>query len=75
MINFNIIFVILNKMTNIKIMIDTTLIPTTSGIYKFTNTVNNKIYIGSAQNLRKRFFKHINLLNKNSHHSLHFQNA
>ena len=56
-------------------MIDTTLIPTTSGIYKFTNTVNNKIYIGSAQNLRKRFFKHVNLLNKNSHHSLHFQNA
>lgn len=75
MINFNIIFVILNKMTNIKIMIDTTLIPTTSGIYKFTNTVNNKFYIGSAQNLRRRFFKHTNLLNKNSHHSLHFQNA
>jgi len=30
-------------------------IPTTSGIYKFTNLTTSKIYIGSAKNLRKRF--------------------
>lgn len=30
-------------------------IPILSGVYKFTNTVSNKCYIGSSQNLRKRF--------------------
>ena len=50
-------------------------IPTSSGIYKFTNTLNQKIYIGSAKNLRKRFVQHISALRNNSHHSKHFQSA
>lgn len=50
-------------------------IPNTSGIYKFTNIINRKIYIGSAKNLRKRFVHHISDLKNNSHHSRHFQNA
>lgn len=50
-------------------------IPTTSGIYKFINTQNSKIYIGSAKDLRKRFVQHISALRLNSHHSKHFQNA
>lgn len=50
-------------------------IPTTSGIYKFTNTENSKIYIGSAKNLRKRFTQHTTELRLNIHHSSHFQAA
>lgn len=50
-------------------------IPTTSGIYKFTNTETSKIYIGSAKNLRKRFVQHTSALKLNKHHSLYFQNA
>lgn len=50
-------------------------IPTTSGIYKFTNIENSKIYIGSAKNLRKRFVQHTSALRLNTHHSKHFQNA
>ena len=26
-----------------------------SGVYRFTNTINNKSYVGSSENLRKRF--------------------
>lgn len=50
-------------------------IPTSGGIYKFTNKVNQKIYIGSAKNLRKRFVQHRSLLRTNNHHSKHFQSA
>lgn len=50
-------------------------IPNIPGIYKFTNKTNGKIYIGSSQNLRTRYFKHIGLLKNNKHHSNHFQNA
>lgn len=50
-------------------------IPSFSGIYKFTNIINNKIYIGSTKNLRKRFNQHINLLKLQKHHSIHFQNS
>lgn len=50
-------------------------IPSTSGIYKFTNIINGKFYIGSSQNLRKRFFRHLALLKNNNHHSNSFQNA
>lgn len=38
-----------------------------SGIYKITNSVNGKFYIGSSINLRQRFNKHRSLLNKNEH--------
>lgn len=50
-------------------------IPTVSGIYKFTNNINKKVYIGSSINLRKRFSDHLRLLKINSHHSKHFQSA
>lgn len=50
-------------------------IPNKVGIYKFTNIITGKIYIGSSQNLQKRFFTHLNLLNNNKHHSKHFQNS
>jgi group I intron endonuclease len=46
-----------------------------SGIYKIYNTLNNKFYIGSAVNFRKRFNKHISDLRKNKHHSLLLQNS
>ena len=50
-------------------------IPIKSGIYKFTNLTTQKIYIGSAKNLRKRFTKHMFCLKTKTHHSPHFQNA
>lgn len=50
-------------------------IPVSGGIYRFTNIVNHKIYIGSAKNLRKRFVQHRSMLRTNCHHSIHFQNA
>lgn len=50
-------------------------IPITGGIYKFTSKTTNKIYIGSAKNLRKRFVQHKSNLKLNKHHSIHFQNA
>ena len=59
----------------IKIITPNETIPTSSGIYKFTNNINNKIYIGSSINLRKRFLTHLTLLRKNSHHSKSFQNS
>lgn len=29
-----------------------------SGIYKFTNTINNKVYIGSSNNIDRRIYEH-----------------
>jgi len=46
-----------------------------SGIYKIYNSLNDKFYIGSAVNFRKRFNKHISDLKKNKHHSLRLQNS
>lgn len=59
----------------IKIITPNQIIPTSGGIYKFTNNINGKIYIGSSINLRKRFSNHLKLLKTNSHHSKSFQNA
>lgn len=47
----------------------------TIGIYKITNIVNGKIYIGKSLNIEQRFNRHINDLNRNSNHNPHFQNA
>ena len=33
-----------------------------SGIYKITNTINNKFYIGSSCNLKNREWQHFNQL-------------
>jgi len=46
-----------------------------AGIYKITNTINGKIYIGQAQNIQQRFRGHKSLLNKNSHKNKHLQYA
>jgi group I intron endonuclease len=45
------------------------------GIYKITNTINGKYYIGSSNNIKTRIRKHFELLKRNKHHSIHFQNA
>lgn len=46
-----------------------------SGIYKITNTINNKFYIGSSVNLGKRKYKHKFELDKNIHSNIHLQRA
>lgn len=45
------------------------------GIYKIENIKNNKKYIGSSINLKKRKREHFNSLKKNSHHSFMLQRA
>ena len=44
-------------------------------IYQITNDKNGKIYIGSSKNLRQRWNRHKNLLNKGEHYNPHLQNA
>jgi len=39
------------------------------GIYKITNKVNGKVYIGESNNIYKRWQEHIDELNNNKHHS------
>lgn len=45
------------------------------GIYYIKNLVNNKIYIGQANNIYKRWKDHIWKLNNNRHHNKHLQRA
>lgn len=45
------------------------------GIYKITNKIDNKVYIGSSLNLSSREYKHFWMLNKNIHDNSHLQNA
>lgn len=45
------------------------------GIYKIENIKNNKKYIGSSVNLKKRKREHFNSLKNNSHHSFLLQRA
>ena len=49
--------------------------PKISGIYKIVNTVNGKKYVGSALDIRVRWWKHRQYLRKNNHHSIKLQNA
>lgn len=46
-----------------------------TGIYQIRNTINGKIYIGSAVNLRERFHAHRGGLSRQEHHNAHLQNA
>ena len=48
---------------------------TNCGIYKITNLVNGKFYIGSSIDLKRRKNRHFKLLRDNKHHSLHLQRA
>lgn len=46
-----------------------------SGIYQIRNLVNGKIYIGSASNFKKRWYKHkVSFISK-VHHNKHLQHA
>jgi group I intron endonuclease len=44
-----------------------------SGIYIIENLVNNKIYVGSTNNLDGRKGRHFSSLRKNKHHNKHLQ--
>lgn len=44
------------------------------GIYKITNKINGKVYIGESLDIKRRWEEHINELNNNSHHSYKLQN-
>ena len=46
-----------------------------SGIYKITNLVNNKIYVGLSKNLDKRWKTHSNELRKNKHYNTYLQSS
>ena len=46
-----------------------------SCIYKISNLINGKIYIGSAADFNKRKSNHLRQLNTNSHHSKYLQNS
>jgi group I intron endonuclease len=46
-----------------------------SGIYKIVNTKNDKFYIGSAVDIKKRWDRHKNALKKNKHENIHLQRA
>jgi hypothetical protein len=45
------------------------------GIYKITNIINNKYYIGSAVDIKNRFKTHKRLLKNNKHFNNHLQSA
>jgi group I intron endonuclease len=45
------------------------------GIYNIINVVDGKIYIGSSNDIERRFRKHRSLLNRNIHENKHLQNA
>lgn len=46
-----------------------------SGIYQITNLVNKKVYIGSSENIAKRWVHHKSNLRNNKHHSFHLQRS
>lgn len=50
-------------------------IPRTPGIYQIRNIINNKLYVGSAVNMRARWQKHLSKLRHNKHDNSHLQNA
>lgn len=46
-----------------------------SGIYQIVNKVNGKKYVGSSNDIMKRWSLHKSLLNRKKHHSTHLQSA
>lgn len=50
-------------------------VPKTSGIYKITCMANGKIYVGSSENLRRRWNEHQYRLKNNTHSNQYLQNA
>ena len=49
--------------------------PMKSGIYQIRNSINNKVYIGSAVNLATRKRQHFNFLRTNKHPNRHLQRS
>ena len=47
----------------------------TSGVYKITNTVTGKCYIGSSARIERRWIGHKYHLRNNTHHAKHMQNS
>ena len=45
------------------------------GIYKITNIINNKVYIGSSIHLKERIQKHKRMLLTNKHNCKHIQSS
>ena len=45
------------------------------GIYKITNLINGKFYIGSSVRLKTRLCKHLGMLNRNEHPNGRLQNS
>lgn len=45
-----------------------------SGVYKITNTINNKCYIGVSTDIWKRWINHKSILNKGIHYNKKLQN-
>lgn len=45
------------------------------GVYKITNIINGKVYIGKSINIKSRWDGHKNDLKNNKHHSFHLQKA
>lgn len=43
------------------------------GIYKITNSINNKVYIGSSKNILFRVRTHLRKLRSNKHRNKHLQ--
>ena len=46
-----------------------------SGVYKITNKINNKIYVGSSVNIKARWDDHIKMLTNSRHHNKHLQSS
>ena len=51
------------------------IIPTYGGIYKIVSLVNGKMYVGSAENFKKRWGEHLHGLRKGNHHCKYLRNA
>ena len=47
----------------------------TCGVYKITNKINGKFYIGSSNNIERRWYNHKLLLTEGTHDNQHLQNA
>ena len=46
-----------------------------TGIYRITNLINNKVYIGQSINIENRFLRHRNELRRNKQNNSYLQNA
>jgi group I intron endonuclease len=49
--------------------------PKTAGIYKITNIISGKYYIGSTTCLHRRYLSHFQKLRNNGHRNSHLQNS